>query len=109
MTHMLELVEKDFKEAVKNRFKDLEAKMAIISEELRISKHTKIETIEKKQMEILPWINELLISKIKIYRLTLTSDWRFSTKERFSELEDKSIAIIQYEHTVSFKIFLKIN
>lgn len=106
---MLELVEKDFKEAVKNRFKDLEAKMAIISEEMRISKHTKIETIEKKQMEILPWINELLISKIKIYRLTLTSDCRFSTKERFSELEDKSIAIIQYEHTVSFKIFLKIN
>ena len=68
------LVEKDFKEAVKNRFKDLEAKMAIISEELRISTHTKIETIEKKQMEILPWINELLISKIKICRLTLTSD-----------------------------------
>lgn len=37
MIHMLELVEKDFKQAVKNRFKDLEAKMAIISEELRIS------------------------------------------------------------------------
>ena len=55
--------------------------MAIISEELRISTHTKIKTIEKKQMEILPWINELLMSKIKIYRLTLTSDWRFSTKD----------------------------
>lgn len=37
MTQMLELVEKDFKEVTKNRSKDLQAKMIIISEEMRIS------------------------------------------------------------------------
>lgn len=47
-------------------------------------------------MEISAWINE--ISKIKMYWLTLTSDWRLSTKERISEHEDKSVEITPCEH-----------